>query len=326
MSSRVRIGVRVIPDGGCSGFGDAYGGSVEDDLATAPGRAGGDGLARAAFEDTRALVLVFDERGHCLSVNPAVTRALGWTGEELGARPFWDVFVAPEDVVLARQAFTLAIERGLAYPQEGDWLDRSGARHRISMQNDVLRDPGGELYALVTVGMDVTRQRQQEASLRERADVDQLTGASSRSAFFDHLTGALNARDGDGVGLLFCDLDEFKQVNDDHGHHTGDLLLTQVAQRLQDVCAPDQVVARFGGDEFVVLCPQADEQRLRSLAERIRTALQDPVVTPCATIGAGVSIGWAVSHRGIAADELIRAADQRMYRVKSARRRAAPDA
>ncbi|WP_167582850.1 sensor domain-containing diguanylate cyclase [Kineococcus rubinsiae] len=293
----------------------------DERVAAAPQRSSDDDLARAAVEGTQALVLIFDERGHCLSANPAVTRALGWTREELGARPFWDVYVAPEHVILARQAFTLAIERGLAFPQEGDWLDRSGARRRIRMHNDVLRDEGGQPYALVTVGMDVTQQNHREALLRERAEIDHLTGLSNRSAFFDHLSTALHARQGAGVGLLFCDLDGFKQVNDEHGHHVGDLLLTQVAQRLQDSCAPDHVAARFGGDEFVILFPHADEQRLSLLAERIKIAMRDPIVTSSGTINIGVSVGWAISEPKMAADELIQAADHRMYRVKSVRQR-----
>lgn len=295
----------------------------DDDAVTVPvSENSGDGeLARAALEGTQAVVLIFDERGHCVKANPAVIRALGWTAEELSARPFWEVYVAPEHVVRARQAFTLALEQGLAFPQEGDWLDQGGTRHRVRMQNDVLRDSQGRPCALVTVGMDVTHQHSLEARLRQRAEIDQLTGLCNRSAFFEHLTTALHTQEGHGVGLLFCDLDDFKQVNDEHGHHMGDLLLTHVARRLREACAPGQQAARFGGDEFVILFPSADEQRLSHLAERISGFLRQPIITAYGTVSTGVSVGWAISHPGVAADELIRTADQRMYRVKSARRR-----
>ena len=97
-------------------------------------------LACAAFHGTDALVVVLGADGRALLVNPTMTRATGWTEAELMRRPFWDVYVAPEDVDRAKVAFGRSILEGLAFPQEGDWLDHSGGRRRISMQNSVLRD------------------------------------------------------------------------------------------------------------------------------------------------------------------------------------------
>ena len=281
-------------------------------------------LARAAFAETSAMTLVIGPGGRCVLVNPAVSRTLGWTAAELAARPFWEVYVAPEDEVMARQAFTLALEQGLAFPQEGDWLDRRGSRRRVLMHNDVVYDDQGRPCAVVTVGLDITAQRRREALLREHADLDPLTGLRNRRAFFDALGPHLHDGRDPGYGLLFCDVDGLKAVNDTYGHATGDLLIKEVARRLQEITGMGDVVARFGGDEFVVLCPHADEQRLAAVAETIHTAMRDPLPTEGGPLRIGVSTGWSASPEGADADSVIRAADCDMYRMKATHRRA-PD-
>ena len=282
-------------------------------------------LACAAFHGTDALVVVLGADGRALLVNPTMTRATGWTEAELVRRPFWDVYVAPEDVDRAKVAFGRSILEGLAFPQEGDWLDHSGGRRRISMQNSVLRDEQGRPYAVVTVGVDVTDQRRHEAALRQRAETDPLTGLRNRGAFFEALTAELgDPSRTSSCGLLFCDLDGFKRANDEHGHGVGDLLLVEVARRLRAVTGVSDVVARLGGDEFVILCPGADEQRVDVLASRLEAEVSRPVLTPRGPVRLGVSVGTTVGRPGAHPDEVLRAADQRMYRVKSSRRTTRP--
>ena len=282
-------------------------------------------LACAAFYGTDALVVVIGADGRPVLINPAMTRATGWTEAELSSRPFWDVYVAPEDVDRAKVAFRRSVLEGLAFPQEGDWLDRSGGRRRISMQNSVLRDASGRPCAVVTVGVDVTDQRRQEAALRQRAETDPLTGLRNRGALFEALIAQLGGGSHpSSCGLLFCDLDGFKQANDEHAHGVGDLLLIEVARRLQDVTGVSDVVARLGGDEFVILCPGADEQRLAVLASRVEAEVSRPVPIPGGVVRLGVSVGTALGHAGTHPDDVVRAADQQMYRTKSVRRSTRP--
>ena len=279
-----------------------------------------DALIRAAFDTTAALVLVVDAGGCPVLVNDALLRATGWTEDELLARPFWDTLVVPEDVVGAQDHVRRAIHDGAVFPQEGDWLDHAGRRRRVSMQNSIIRDSTGVPVAVVTVGMDVTDQRRAEADLRERAATDLLTGLRNRAALFDALADALTGPDADGCGLLFADLDGFKAANDGFGHHVGDLVLVEVAARLRRVTGVRDVVARLGGDEFVVLCPGGDPARLTDLARRVEVELSRPVAGPHGSVPLGVSIGTALAPRGSDPDEVVRAADRRMYRVKQAHR------
>jgi cyclic di-GMP phosphodiesterase Gmr len=186
------------------------------------------------------------------------------------------------------------------------------------MLSNVVRDASGRPCAVVFVAKDVTEQRRAEAALRRRADTDPLTGLDNRARLFEALTGVLADGRAGRCGLLFCDLDGFKEVNDAHGHHVGDLLLVEMAARLRRVAGPGDVVARLGGDEFVVLSPGATQ--LSDLAERVERELSRPVSVPSGVVRVGVSVGTAVGSPGADPDELVRSADHRMYRVKSARR------
>ena len=280
-------------------------------------------LSAAFVQATRSLVVVVDRDGRILLANPALQRFTGRTWGELAGRHFWDVYVVPEQVLLAQDAIERAIATGVAHPQEGDWLTADGQRRRVAMQNDVVLDDAGRPWAIACVGLDVTEQRRQEDQLHQRAQTDLLTGLSNRATLFDALRRRLDPTVGNGCGLLFCDLDDFKVVNDRHGHAVGDQVLLEVAARLQEVAGPDDLVARFGGDEFVVVCDN-DEERLRSLAEQVTERIRRPMRGPDGDLVVGVSVGTAMARPGEAVDVLIARADQVMYGVKTHQRRRRP--
>ncbi|MEJ5889568.1 GGDEF domain-containing protein [Pseudokineococcus marinus] len=290
---------------------------------------GDQALMTAAYTSSRALLLVIGVDGRVLVSNPAMTRATGWSAEELAARPFWDTFVAPEDRAVARADFTRAMSTGAHFTVEGDWVARDGARRRVWMQVDVLLDRDGRPYGESLVGVDVTDQRREQDRLRRHADTDALTGLANRRSALTVLGQAL-ADGGPGAGVLFCDLDGLKATNDRDGHHAGDLLLVEVARRLAATTAPGELVARLGGDEFVVVSPGADRHRLAALAATVQTALEGPTGPPAGpdapsaadprSLRVGVSIGSAVGAPGADPDEVLRAADTHMYQVKTARR------
>jgi diguanylate cyclase (GGDEF)-like protein/PAS domain S-box-containing protein len=264
--------------------------------------------------------VVFGADGRCLTANPALTRLLGWSEDDLRGAPFWEVLAVAEDADLARDCLDRAVRDGQAFPQEADWLSSHGERRRISMQTDALRDEHGRPYAMVVVGVDVTEQRRAEALLRRRATTDELTGLLNRGAFYETFAALLADPAGEGCGLLYCDLDDFKAVNDTHGHRVGDMLLQEVSLRLRAVAGNGDVVARLGGDEFVVLCRDVDGQRLSALAAGIQEAVAQPVITPAGLIAVGISVGTATAGPHARPDEVVHSADQRMYGMKSMHR------
>ncbi len=165
--------------------------------------------------------------------------------------------------------------------------------------------------------------RTAQRALTVMAYRDGLTQLANRAALYDSLSGALADGEGGSTALLFIDLNGFKQVNDHHGHLVGDAVLRAVAGRLSVAVRGDDLVARHGGDEFVVLlrglpADQA-EARAEATAERIAASLAPPIEAGSETVTVAASIGIAIHPRdGRSADALIRQADERMYVQKRA--------
>ena len=147
---------------------------------------------------------------------------------------------------------------------------------------------------------------------------DLLTSLCNRRAFFASLTNAMDS----GVaqrrsGVMLIDLDDFKLVNDTHGHAAGDAVLVEVARRMREVAGERATVARFGGDEFAVLVPSVDPDDLQQLAERIRDSIMRPIAWGEEVVAVGASIGIANPDPGQSVGDLMRVADLAMYEAKA---------
>jgi diguanylate cyclase (GGDEF)-like protein/PAS domain S-box-containing protein len=157
----------------------------------------------------------------------------------------------------------------------------------------------------------ILRWSQHAEALRDAARRDPLTGLANRTALFDALdSGAAHG------ALLFCDLDRFKPVNDQYGHAAGDEVLRRVAQRIEGAVRAGDVTARTGGDEFVVLAPNVSLEQAAALAQRVRTAVAEPIDLPGGTVAVGVTIG--VAHAADALTEAtLNGADQALVLAKA---------
>ena len=186
-----------------------------------------------------------------------------------------------------------------------------------------LDDPA--VSGIVLNSHDVTVRKRLEEQLTEQAFHDSLTGLANRALFVDRVAHALTrSRDGQPIGLLFLDLDDFKSVNDLRGHSIGDRLLVAVGERVRSAVRDMDSVARLGGDEFAVLIEDAaDRSATVDVAQRILDALRAPVEVPAdqdghpaEAITVRASIGVAVSESGQSADQLMSNADIAMYLAK----------
>ena len=197
--------------------------------------------------------------------------------------------------------------------------DVDAGRRSFSLQVDPL--PAG---GAVVRHIDISFRKHLQRQLAHRATHDPLTGLPNRMVMVDRLGQALirSARTGGGVALLFCDVDRFKQINDSQGHAVGDQVLEAIARRLQNTARQSDVVARFGGDEFVVLLEDvADEQTAQVFAKDLQAALTHPIVVEGRPLHFGVSVGIAM-HPGRSAPDsreiaaLLADADAAMYAAK----------
>jgi diguanylate cyclase (GGDEF)-like protein/PAS domain S-box-containing protein len=154
--------------------------------------------------------------------------------------------------------------------------------------------------------------------LRAEASHDPLTGLINRAAMDQALTSALHT-DPTGTVVLFLDLDGFKEVNDEFGHDAGDIVLKEFAARLSSALRPDDVVGRYGGDEFVVLCRNVDPARTPALMRRLDRALDGPIHVPGGRWPASASVGAARPVPGDDLRSVMRRADQAMFEEKRKR-------
>ena len=162
--------------------------------------------------------------------------------------------------------------------------------------------------------------------LLHRSEFDQLTDISNRFSLEKRLDAQIEeARQNAGIfGLIYIDLDEFKQVNDLYGHHVGDLYLQEVALRMKRQLRPNDLLARLGGDEFAVLLPSVRNRAgVEEIAQRLENSFSVPVTLEGHTIQGTASFGIALyPENGATRDELLSVADAAMYAVKNSMRRA----
>jgi diguanylate cyclase (GGDEF)-like protein/PAS domain S-box-containing protein len=196
---------------------------------------------------------------------------------------------------------------------------RDGSSVAVSLTVSPLYDDTGLVWAASVIGRDITDRRRLEEAMTRHATLDALTGLPNRLLLTDRLAHALTARrTGTRVlAVLFVDVDRFRLVNAAHGYALGDAVLAALADRLRGETAGGDTLARFGGDEFVVVSPATDRQQIEMLAERICAAIAVPFDMGGTTIHLTASVGVAVAHPASSPDELIRHAQAAMYQAKA---------
>jgi diguanylate cyclase (GGDEF)-like protein/PAS domain S-box-containing protein len=260
---------------------------------------------------------IVDVSIHALYVNPALCAMFGYTAAELIGVDLRN-FVHPDDVATAAADFD-RLKNGVQshVTSELRLVHRDGTT--IWVQRNAVMVPGTHGSDDIVIGqfVDISARKRAEAELARRAVTDALTGLGNRQAFFDCVQNRQDAEAAGWVGIVFIDLDGFKQINDAYGHAVGDSVLIQVAQRIEQIVVAPDSVYRLGGDEFVVLSANAEaEEHVAELANRLRCALTgsyDAPLTPL-TLSASVGSAWGPTDD---IERLLRDADARMYRNKA---------
>jgi diguanylate cyclase (GGDEF)-like protein/PAS domain S-box-containing protein len=195
-------------------------------------------------------------------------------------------------------------------------LDAAGDTRRCLFTLAALTDDEGLRGAVASI-TDITASSRMHDDLTLRATYDPLTGCRNRASIRAELEHGLSGDGAEHTAVFFIDLDRFKNVNDTHGHSAGDQLLVEVTRRLAGALRPGDALGRWGGDEFLVICPHVHTaQEALVIVGRLAAGLAGPIRVAETTVEAGASIGVARAALGITADGLIAQADAAMYTAK----------
>jgi diguanylate cyclase (GGDEF)-like protein/PAS domain S-box-containing protein len=278
---------------------------------------------RNAFDKAPIGKALVSTDGHFTRVNSALCAILGYAERDLLGTTFQSL-THPDDLGgdLEHMRRLLARETE-AYAMEKRYRHADGNFIWALLSVSLVWDEAGEALYFVSQIQDISEQKRTAERLTELTLRDALTGLANRVLFADRLAHAVERshQTGEGIAVLFIDLDRFKSVNDNFGHAAGDELLRQAADRMRSAVRPADTIARLGGDEFTVLCEDVNAvSEAAWVADRVSAALERPFDLFGSETSIGVSIGVAVADAGDSAETLLDKADAAMYRAKNHRR------
>jgi diguanylate cyclase (GGDEF)-like protein len=300
--------------------------SVDESRRTTADLAEREALFRHNFDDALLGMLLLElvpgtEDWPIIQANASARRMLQLPADQCDlAGATWRRLVAGDDRQVALDVMARFASGELSSWQGELEHEVAGQQHWLGVSMAALRSPLADGSAQLTLQLvDVTARKVAEMRLTEMAMHDSLTGLPNRLLLTDRLEQALAAskRTGLHVAVMFLDLDDFKNINDADGHQTGDEVLKIVAGRLQEVVRPGDTISRWGGDEFVLLCPNlgAAEDASR-VAERVLSALGRPIEIGDHRYSVNASMGIALAAAGDQPGTLLSHADAAMYAAK----------
>ncbi len=273
-------------------------------------------LSQAVIDSASEGVVILDPQGRIASLNPAFCAVTGFERTAVLGEHVSLLLDPEENVLFERLSATAAtMWRGEIRMRRAD-----GAMFYAMGSVDAVVGPAGAIDYRVLMFFDVTEAKRARDEIHYLAHYDTLTGLPNRRLFDEQLRKALTAAKAtsEEIGVLFLDLDQFKAVNDTHGHAIGDLLLREVARRLRGAVREHDLVSRCSGDEFVVLLRQLHGRREAwAIAERVRASIEAPFDIEARALAVTCSIGLALwPGEAQEPQDLLRLADTLMYRAK----------
>jgi diguanylate cyclase (GGDEF)-like protein/PAS domain S-box-containing protein len=277
-------------------------------------------LAGSVYDHANEGIMVTDIDGTIVDVNDAFCRISGYAREQL-------VGENPRIMKSGRQGMAFYAEMWRSLQQLGEWRGEiwnrraDGEITALLLNINTVHDAGNKARQYVALFTDINAQKEYQRQLEFIAHYDTLTNLPNRVLLSDRIQQALSQsrRRDQLLAVAYLDLDGFKEINDEHGHQVGDQLLTTVASRMRTVVREGDTIARLGGDEFViVLLDLNDKEEVLGELSRLLEAVARPVIIGGDKMEVSASIGvtFFPQAREVDADQLLRQADQAMYRAK----------
>jgi len=276
-------------------------------------------MSSAVFEHTIDGVLVTDVNNNIIRVNDAFLEITGYTREAaIGKNPKL-LKSGTHNKHFYLKMWEQLVKNGY---WQGEITNRkkNGEIYIEWLSINTIKNAQGEVENYIGIFSDVTHQRKDAHNHAYLATHDPLTSLSNRLLLNDRLEHAINhaSRFDKCISLIFCDLDNFKPINDTYGHNVGDEILKRVANYLKKTLRKEDTICRFGGDEFVILIEELDNfEYLDNILKKINNITNVPCIIDGNIIDIGMSIGASIfPEDGIDATQLIKSADEAMYRAK----------
>lgn len=274
---------------------------------------------RQLVENTSDIIYSMTAGGVFTFVSPAWTRILGHATEEIDGHSFTE-FVHPDDLppcygFLQKVVETGERQEGVEYRvrhKDGHW------RWHTSSAGPV-KEATGAVVGFDGLARDITERKLAEQKLEHLASHDSLTGLLNRRAVYERLETEVSkaSRELNALAVAVCDIDGFKEINDTHGHQSGDEVLAMLAEIMENHLRPYDAVGRIGGEEFLLMTPYSGGSDFLSIYERLRVIVEEtPIRTRSGEIRITVSIGVACFRSGCSVDGLVGLADRALYRAK----------
>lgn len=276
-----------------------------------------DRLRRSILDSLPFSIIATESNGVIVTANPAAERLLRADRNELVGSRIDEIRDGRENQRPLLSARPHGVDE-----REVEYHRKDGVDVPVNEAISLIVDEGGEVTGYLAVAYDITQRKEAEAFIRHMAHYDFLTDLPNRTMLFTRLDAELEraAREHTGLAVIMLDLDHFKRVNDSLGHHIGDELLLQMAARLRSEVRANDLVSRFGGDEFVLVL--TDVESADELAERIASLLEmipEPLICNGHELIATASLGGALfPQNGADSTTLIKHADTAMYHAKTA--------
>lgn len=269
----------------------------------------------AILNNAPSSLIVLDQDAKVLRWNQQAAATFGWSYDEVNGKVIYDFLVPLPNQSKLREGFQKVLNDGDSISEQHWCYTKSGKVILCDWRNTPL-----ESDRVIVMVSDITKQKELEDRLSQMAHSDALTGLANRTLFFQKSDEAISLakRRKEKVALLFIDLDDFKIVNDQYGHEFGDVVLCEVVQRIKMAVREADMLARIGGDEFVLILHDCEDySRAMQVAEKVLFHLERPIQVSGLTVVVGGSIGISFyPDDGKKTAELLKSASRAMYDVK----------
>jgi diguanylate cyclase (GGDEF)-like protein/PAS domain S-box-containing protein len=280
---------------------------------------GTDAVSRTVMQYAPGITMLLSRDGHLRSATRAFTSTLSRDLESTLGMPLWQLAAEGDAEMVMLQLLSVLRDGGSRSFEA--WMARGEGLAPIPLQMTVvnlLDDPN--IDGLVVTALEISALVEARQQMHHHASHDHLTGLVNRRCLRERLADALHdaRRDGTSVAVLYGDIDGFKAVNDRFGHRAGDEVLIEVARRFRGSLRDDDVIGRYGGDEFVIVLHDADALTAAFAKQRVESSLNDSIrLSNGSTVSVKASVGYVVDDGSTDLDDLLAAADAVMYREKA---------